>query len=303
MRTPPHVRFTAGAAGVVRSVVRAVTPAGLLDLRARWLRRAPIWEGVFDATWDPGADLEAAAADWVRDGSSWLQSLIHAHESGGPMPSETWAGDGEHRSLLAAATVVTSGQDSITIFDFGGGLGDAFIYLRDSLPRSVGVEYHIRDLPLLCREGRALLSNYPEVRFHEDGWPRDAVPDVVYANGSLQFARDFRAVLRELTDLRPGLLLLVELPAGNKQAFVTRQRNLGRGLPAWIFELAELRTVVEDRGYELVLDARAGVEFSQAKLPPGHRITDFHTLLWARGDWLERRRGTPVASASPPGSG
>ena len=58
------------------------------------------------------------------------------------------------------------------------------------------IEYHCKDVPLLCKVGREL---QPTATFHEDEedcFGRDY--DLVMASGSLEYSEDWKGVLRRL---------------------------------------------------------------------------------------------------------
>jgi putative methyltransferase (TIGR04325 family) len=267
-----------------RHLARALVPAGLLELRDRRIQRDTIWRGIHERPWDAPDGLNRATEAWIRDGRDWVVSLLAAHESGSPLPSETWAKDGEHRTLLAAAALLAADRDRLTVFDFGGGLGDAYVYLKDSLLDRVDLDYHVRELPRLCEEGRTVFRDYPGIQFHPQRWPEDRTPDICYSNGSLQYTPDPMVALAEMAELRPTLLLLVELPARESEPFVTAQLNLGQPVPVWITALDQVRSLPGTHGYKVILESRGEVTFSQEGLPEDHRITDLYTLLFARED-------------------
>src|SRR5262249_47563526 len=106
--------------------------------------------------WDVPSIVETQKAKWSRF-RRLLQGPVPlgvAHEA--PVPS---ADDfGAHNTLMAFAYVLTLAarcRDRLSVLDWGSGLGHYYHFGRALLPE-VRLDYHARDLPLLCRPGREL---------------------------------------------------------------------------------------------------------------------------------------------------
>jgi putative methyltransferase (TIGR04325 family) len=266
---------------MVAAAVTWVVPAGLVMLWRKARGRSGIWRGAYREWSDVPSRGSGFNADrWISNSSESMERLLEAHEQGVPLPSDTRS-IGEHRTLVTLASVVSASRGSVRILDFGGGLGEAFVHLNDALPRGQRMEYHIVEVHAAVRAGRRILSQFSAVRFHES-LPDLTDVDIVYANGSLQFARDYRKTLRQLAALRPEFIVLVELPAGTETAFASAQTNLGGAIPVWFFQLREIIAVMADAGFDLMQHSRAQVNYPQDGVPTALRVSDFHTLVLRR---------------------
>ena len=87
------------------------------------------------------------------------------------------------------------------MLDWGGGVGYFALLCRTILPPEVDVDFHCRDVPLVCDAGRELL---PEVTFWTDDACLEREYDLVVASSSLQYAEDWRALLGRLARRPPG---------------------------------------------------------------------------------------------------
>jgi putative methyltransferase (TIGR04325 family) len=265
----------------VKPAVRWALPSGILAAWRRARLADHIWQGAYATIGDvPEKGAGFSERRWLQEAGTWTRRLIDAHERGEPVPSDTRS-IGEHRTLVATASLVGAIRGSVRVLDFGGGLGDAFVYLTHSIGERARIDYHVIELPAAVAVSAALLRGYPDVQFHSD-FPALGDVDVVYANGSLQFAPDYSEVLRRCSETGARYIVLIDLPAGSGPAFATAQTNIGGSVPAWFFELREVIGILQRLGYSVIMNARAEVGYSQAGLPPERRIENFHSLICKR---------------------
>jgi putative methyltransferase (TIGR04325 family) len=115
----------------------------------------------------------------------------------------------------------------LTILDWGGGIGQFFPLSRALLP-GVEIEYHCKDVPLLCKLGQTL---NPRVFFHEgESWRRKHY-DLVIASSALQLAEDWPDVLTGLAAVAAAYVFVTRLPIVSRvPSFVVLQRAYDYGL-------------------------------------------------------------------------
>ena len=108
--------------------------------------------------WNVGAIARTQQAKWP----AFLQAikgtgpLTIAHEA--PLQSEK--NFHAHHLLMAYAYVLTLAalkKDKIALLDWGGGIGHYCLLSRCILPELL-IEYHCKDVPLLCKTGREMLT-------------------------------------------------------------------------------------------------------------------------------------------------
>jgi len=229
----------------IRNVIRNVTPPIMLDA-TRWVRaRAtgsrkslPVWEHVPEGWSRRESDPNivgwnvAAIRDWhLERFPLWSR----AFEAPNPLGASEYASDPTaqhlhshniHVSFAYVLALISAGRTSISILDWGGGIGQYFLLARATLP-DVVISYHCKDLPLLCQAGRELL---PEVTFTEDERCFERQYDLVFASNSLQYSEEWCDLFGKLAAASRGYLYIAQLPTvGRTPSFVAVQRPYAHG--------------------------------------------------------------------------
>lgn len=269
---------------VLRQIVRACIPIGLVELYRRKNRHKPIWNGIYAAAGDiPSQGEGFNGTAWTELARSWIEPLLAAHESEGAIPD-----DGSHRIFLGVAALLARLRGSLRVVDFGGGLGDPYILLIESLRDTSMIDYRVVELPQMCAEGRKVFQKYPGIQFQPSFPPVTFAPDIVYTNGALQFLPDYRKTIATMADYSAPLMLFTELPGGKISTFASAQTNVFGQAAVWFFNIDEIVELVSGRGYILALDSRFEFGDGQTTFPPAHnrQLRNYHTLLFCRSDWL-----------------
>jgi putative methyltransferase (TIGR04325 family) len=157
------------------------------------------------------------------------------------------------------------GEDRVSVLDFGGGFGFASFLARALLPDTVAIDYHVEELATVCEVARRTV---PTVTFTSDAAVGARRYDLVMASNSLQYARDWRAVVDRLSAATERLLLLLSVPTVRAvPTFValqrTQQYRFDTEYLSWVFNRDELVGAVADTHAGLVLDR----EFLQSARP------------------------------------
>ena len=245
----------------LKSGLRRVTPPSVLALRRRLqspvAREEPIppeWEYVPEGWarrddphvegWDAASVLAAYRAKLpdfrkLLEGTDPIAVATSAAFPVGPPRIE------HQNQVLAfayALALASRTTDSITVLDWGGGLGFFYFLSRALLPRDVGIEYHCKEMPDICSYGRDAL---PEIRFHDDDSCLDHTYDLVLASSSLQYSEDWVHVLQGLAGAAHRYLFLTRVPvAFSHRSFVVLQRTYGHAFKteylSWVFNRGEL---------------------------------------------------------------
>jgi putative methyltransferase (TIGR04325 family) len=170
----------------------------------------------------------------------------------------------EHQNQILAfayaLALASRTRDSLTVLDWGGGLGFFYFLTRALLPREVGIEYHCKEVPTLCSYGREAL---PEIRFHSVDSCLDGTYDFVLASSSLQYSEDWAHVLEGLAGAARRYLFLTRVPVVfTHPSFVVLQRTHGHTFQteylSWVLNRGELLERAEDNGLELVREFLLG---------------------------------------------
>jgi putative methyltransferase (TIGR04325 family) len=207
--------------------------------------------------WDDEHVALAYAEHWpaFRSAISGTQPLGVAHEvtHGGKMSNTSLVAHNTALTLAYALARATRSTDSLSVLDWGGGLGHQHAIAQSVLP-DVQFDWHTRELPAVCREGR-LAS--PSMSFHESDDCLDRSYDLVLASSSLQYAEDWRAHLGRLCHATRESLLLTRVPLVVSQpSFVVIQRAQAYGYDTeylgWVFNRTELLDEAAATGLRLV---------------------------------------------------
>ncbi|HAJ59644.1 MAG TPA: hypothetical protein DCP31_10545 [Cyanobacteria bacterium UBA8543] len=137
---------------------------------------------------------------------------------------------GTHNTYMAYAYVLALAarkKDCISLLDWGGGVGDYYLISKALLPE-VKIDYHCKEVPLLCEGGRELL---PEATFYEN--EEDCLRrsyDLILSSGSLQYWEDWRKVAQQLASASNSYLYITRLPVVHQvPSFVVVQRPYSYG--------------------------------------------------------------------------
>jgi len=188
--------------------------------------------------------------------------------------------------VFAVALLLASrNQERVSILDWGGGLGFHSFVTRAVLPDDVEIEYHCKDMPLICAYGRRAL---PEITFWDDDECLTRGYDLVVASSALQYGEAWRADLEGLAGASTSYLLLTRLPVVvHHPSFVVLQRahhyRFDTEYLSWVFNRRELVEVATGVGMTLVREFLLGHQPQVAGAPE-------QDTTWA---YLFRRTGEP----------
>jgi putative methyltransferase (TIGR04325 family) len=257
----------------VKRVVRGITPPVLMTAWHRLASRMrhepaalPEWEYVADG-WS-GARVDSGVAGWdvvaVREAyREKLQVFRNGLDTNGPLAAATsplWRANTPNihnqtavLSFAYALTLAARNGRAVSGLDWGGGVGLYSLLGAALLPHDVELEYHCKDLPLVCELGR---SELPGVHFHDDDSCLDRSYDLVFASSSIQYSEPWGEVFDGLASATKKYLYLARVPVvSDSPSFVVRQRAYERGIDteyvSWVFNRRELLDRVERAGLDL----------------------------------------------------
>jgi putative methyltransferase (TIGR04325 family) len=162
-----------------------------------------------------------------------------------------------HNVVMAfgyALALAAAGKDRVSILDWGGGVGHYGVFAKSLLPE-IRIDYHCKEVPVLCAAGREVL---PEGTFYET-WEECAARayDLVLVSGSLHYSERWQDTLRDLAGVTGSYLLVTRLPmVMEAPSFVVVQRPYGCGYDTeylgWCLNRAELLGAADAAGVRLV---------------------------------------------------
>jgi putative methyltransferase (TIGR04325 family) len=285
-------------------LARGRLPAPLIDVMRRLASPLTSWESEYvgerwvDASdrnltgWNVESVRDAYLAKWPSfvsavEGSAPL-GVHHEVTAGNPVKDDDLAAHNRVIAFGYALALAASQRDRISILDWGGALGHYFLLSKALLP-GVDIDYHCKEVPLLCASGRKLL---PEVTFHENERCLDATYDLVVASGSLQYSQAWQGTLCRLAASAGRYLYVTRLPVVRRgSSFVTVERAYAYGYEAeylgWVINRDELLNCASQTSAELVRELVISGPFSIRK---ARERAEFRGFLFRPAQERERAR-------------
>jgi putative methyltransferase (TIGR04325 family) len=258
----------------LRRIARQILPPFITDALVRIVRgrrrEAPEWEYV-PGGWVPGHQVSGWNVESVvrTQRAKWDRFVALIGANGGTAPFAVYheAATLTNDSLTAHNTFLTYGyvlarvaardrtDARLSILDWGSGLGHYFIVSRALLP-DITLDYHARDLPLMCAAGREVL---PEVTFHDTD--ADALGarryDLILASASLHYHEAWRDILRGFEAASRRYVYVTRLPIVQRApSFVVVQRPHAVGYQTeyqgWFLNREEFLKGAREAGLRLV---------------------------------------------------
>ncbi len=168
----------------------------------------------------------------------------------------------------------------VSLLDWGGSLGYYFLLGKALLP-GVRIDYHCKEVPVLCEYGQRLL---PEATFFVDDACFDRTYDLVFASGSLQYVQDWKSTLCRLAAAAEEYLYVTHLPVTETaESFVAVQRRYSfdhtKERLGWVINLGEFLSCATDSEMELFREMFVSDKFLIHNAP---QECDFRGFLFRR---------------------
>ncbi len=220
----------------------------------------PEWEMVADAD-------EAWTADggWIHDSilrtqlDKWpdflhsvegSRALGQSHEAAAGSPADY----ATHNTIMSFGYVlgrVAQQRESVSVLDWGGGLGHYYVYARALFP-DLKLDYVIKDFPGFCEAGGKLLPDAKYLSDESEALSR--AYDFVFASSSLPYTRDLYGLVAKLCDSAADWLMITRTPMiEHHDDFVVVQRPHMYGYmteyAGWFINRRRLVDFVVARGF------------------------------------------------------
>lgn len=251
----------------LRQIAHRILPPIVVDgLRKVVGRKVPVpgrfevigseWPTRVDANpgWEDSGIAASQAQRWPAfvSACSGTAPLDVAHEATEPIP-RNMAFHNTYMTFGYVLALAAKGHAGLSMLDWGGGLGHYAVLAQALLP-DTRLEYHCKDLPAFCEQGRQLL---PDATFHSDETCLDRTYDLVVASGSLQCSSEWRRVVSGLAQAAGRYLYVTRLPVliESPSMVVCQQARIqgfNDDLLGWFLNRQEFIEHVESQGMELV---------------------------------------------------
>jgi putative methyltransferase (TIGR04325 family) len=161
---------------------------------------------------------------------------------------------------LAALAAAREGLRRISLFDWGGGVGQYALIARAAAPH-IEIEYHCKEVAVQCEAGRRAL---PDATFYtSDEQFAGRKFDLVLASGALHYAQEWRDVLGRLAAATQRYLFITRQPTVlEAESFVVLQRAYEHGYDTeylgWCLNRNEFLSAATNAGLRLVREFVVG---------------------------------------------
>ena len=239
-------------------VIRMFLPPIVLR-GVRWffpvLRYAPDgWQTRLDSG-SKGWNAENVIAEEKAKWGAFLANLEGAgplgfsHESDDLSETRNVSFHNIHLTFAYVLALASRGKPSMSVLDWGGGLGHYFRIAKAVLP-GVPVDYHIKEVPMMAATGRQL---NPDVHWHENDACLGRTYDLVMMNGSLQYIPEWKETLLRMAGATDGYFFLTRLPVVEKSSsYVAVQKAYGIKLLHQQLNRREVLDAAEGAGLRLL---------------------------------------------------
>lgn len=250
----------------LRQFAKSWTPPALLELvrRVRAPKGPPDWEYCPEGWrtsapeikgWNEPSIAEAQERTWAEFTrlASGAGPLGINHTDLIPNPW-SYVAHNAVMSFAYALALAADGKDSVSLLDWGGGLGHYGVLAQSLLPHK-RIAYFCKEVPVLCEAGSRAL---PSGTFLSDWEACRARPyDLVLASGSLHYSVDWSEALGGLARVSDAYLLVTRLPIVQEApSFVVVQRPYGCGYQTeylgWCLNRSEFLAGAHAQGLELL---------------------------------------------------
>ena len=212
--------------------------------------------------WNVESILDAYRAKW--------DSFLQAMDGTGPLGTSPEAVTSTspdlifHNAIMIfayALALAARHKTSISMLDWGGGLGHYYLFSKALVP-DLEIDYYCKDMPVLAEYGQQLL---PQAHFYSDDSCLSRRYDFILASTSLHYSQDWAKALSSLAASTAGYLLVTGLPIVHKAApFVFVQRPYDYGYRTeylgWCLNRQQFINTAEASGMQLMREFIIGYQ-------------------------------------------
>jgi len=228
----------------------------------------PEWEYVREG-WrksDPRAAgwNHPSVADTMNDNWPKFSEIVRSARPLGiyPLAPQIRSEAGHNVSMTFGYVLARAAHDKarLSLLDWGGALGQYALMASHLLPEA-SLDITVKDLPDVCRVGRALL---PSLSFDtDDAQCFSRKYDLVMASNSLQYAEEWRSIVARMVESATGWIYITRLPVVHQSpSYVVVQRRYHYGYQteyiSWVLNRGVFLSHLASLGATLVREFIAG---------------------------------------------
>lgn len=206
-----------------------------------------IWEGTYSSFGETPACGDGFESDrWINSSEQKLCEMKSRADNGKLVLSYN------NSPLPIIASLIYSEKESLSILDFGGGMGLTYTQLINSSPELTNLKYSIVEGKKVCERGKKLFRDDDKIGFTETLPDKNTHFDILHISSSLQYIEDWQELLSTLCGYKAKYFIFSDLYAGDIQTFVTVQNYYDSKIPCRFFSFGEVVKKIEKVNYRLV---------------------------------------------------
>lgn len=210
-----------------------------------------------NAGWNVSNVVAAEEAKWKTfvENCKEIGPLGFSHESSDLSVVHSLSFHNINMTYAYVIALAAQGKSTLSMLDWGGGLGHYYLIGRALLPDLV-LEFHCKEVPLMADVGRKV---NPGVRWYSDESCLNRRYDLIMMNGSLQYIQDWAGALGRIVSSVTGYLFLARVPVVQRSlGYVALQRAYGTEMLHPQINQGALLEVVRNLGLNLVREFVVG---------------------------------------------
>ena len=156
----------------------------------------------------------------------------------------------EHLIRIVETQYVENQEKKVSIIDFGGELGEAYLVLASYFDDKIKIDYHVVETEQLTQKGNLFykLAGFEDIKFYQDS---SSIPleniDIITAYASIGYAPDWKLEMQKLLDFRPKHFIINRAHLTEEKSFLTRQvLQRDESYPLWFINQEEFIATFQD---------------------------------------------------------
>lgn len=209
-----------------------------MSLQNKKLPIYSVWEGIYKSFAEAGGDLDVFETDmWIDKQKEKILEEINNQENSILTESEI----SKDYPLAVVVAMILGQLDTISVLDFGGGMGLQFLELLRKVSQTESIKYYIVDNHKITSQVPKQIKVYKNLSFHNTlGELGQRKMDVLHIGSALQYIENWTEFLEKLNkQFNPDYFVFSDLLAGNVRTFVTHQIYYGKRIPHLFINIDE----------------------------------------------------------------
>lgn len=205
-----------------------------------------IWDGVYESF----DEVKGLFGAW--DSHRWIQAAYQKTKNLLDANDNFINPNIESSSNLLSVVVAMLEKENLSILDFGGSTGLAYVELLSCLSLEKNISFDVCDSEKSCEQGKRIFSDDKNINFITS-LPDSKKYDIIHTAGALRYIENWQELLKKLASYDAEIFILKDLAAGDiTKTYATSQKYYEYQIPCWFFKLGDILETMQGLGYKLI---------------------------------------------------